>query len=547
MQAAAEQPHTESAASPAPRSWTADLVAGFLVFLIALPLCLGIALASNFPPVAGIITAIVGGVVGFFLSRCELTIKGPAAGLIVIALGAVTELGGGDAALGYRRALAVGVVAAVVQIIFALLKTGRLGELFPPSVVHGMLAAIGVIIVSKQAHVMLGVAPEAKEPLHLLAELPHSLGEMNPEIALIGGVSLLILFGLPMLPFKWTRRIPAPMLVLLVAVPLGIALDLSHEHTYTLAAHEYTVGPRFLVKLSGTLISSITFPDFSEITSMTSIKYVIMFSLVGSIESLLSAKAVDLLDPWRRKSNMDRDLLAVGVGNLIASFLGGLPMISEIVRSRANIDNGAYTRKANLFHGLFLLAFVALLPGLIQSIPLAALAAMLVYTGLRLASPAEFKKTWQVGAEQLALFVTTLIVTLATDLLLGVAAGILLKFVLHLAMNKISPRHLFSAQVETRAEGAEGWLTLRSAAVFSNYLSLHKQVGALRAAGAQTLHVDVSHAPFIDHTTMERLHDLDFELKAAGGSLDLIGLERHRPLKPHPLAARRLVQTQDAE
>ena len=410
-----------------------DLTSGFFVFLIALPLCLGIAMASGFPPIAGIMTAVVGGLISTFLGSSALTIKGPAAGLIVIAIGAVTELGGGDPMTGYKRALAVGVIAALIQIVFSLFRAATLGIAMSPSVVHGMLSAIGVIIIAKQAHTMVGVKPESKGVLDLLAEIPHSLAHANPEIAAIGLLSLAILFGLPLIKKPWAKKVPAPIIVLLVTVPLGFLFDLDHSHTYSFSGHVYNLGPEYLVQLPGNVLNALTMPDFSMISSPVTWKYVMMFALVGSIESVLSVLAVDAMDPKKRASNLNKDLFAVGIGNLICGLIGGLPMISEIVRSKANIDAEARTGWSNFFHGLFLLLFVALIPGMLHRIPLAALAAMLVYTGFRLASPAEFKHVNALGKDQLFLFVVTLVTTLATDLLMGVGLGLVLKVVMHVS------------------------------------------------------------------------------------------------------------------
>jgi len=516
-------------------TWKADAISGFLVFLIALPLCLGISMASGFPPTAGILTAIIGGLIVSHLGSARLTIKGPAAGLIVIALGAVTELGAGDNLIGYKKALAVGVVAGVIQIVFALIKAGKVGDMMPSSVVHGMLAAIGVIIISKQAHTLLGVVPEGKEPLHLLAEIPHSILNLNPEVFFIGLLSLLILFGLPMLPFQWAKKVPGPMVVLVTAIPIGLYFDLEHTHTYSLANHIYSVGPKLLIRLPASLASAIAFPDFSSIFSLISIKYIVMFSLVGSIESLLSVSAVDSLDPERRTSDMNKDLLAAGIGNTVAAALGGLPMISEIVRSKANIDNGAKSRWANFFHGLFLLAALVLIPGLLQEIPLAALAAMLIYTGFRLASPKEFIHAYEIGAEQLFLFVSTMVVTLATDLLLGVAVGLVLKVIIHLK-NGASLKTLFSAVVREHTEGDRLILEIHESAIFTNYLALKARLSAVPSS-IKTVELQFGGAWIVDHTVLEKLTALSRTW--ADRELVLTGLDEMEAASAHGLASRR--------
>ena len=529
-----------------------DAASGFLVFLIALPLCLGISLASGFPPVAGVFTAVVGAILTSFISNSELTIKGPAAGMIVIVLGAMQSFGytgGTDPAAdlqAYRMAIAVGCVAGLVQIAFGLLRFGGLSEFFPTAVVHGMLAAIGFIIFLKQLPVVFG-QKAAGEPLEILQELPEKIAHLNPHIACIGLVSLAILFGFPLIKGRlrpaWLRMIPAQLLVLAVAVPLGLWFDLGREHTYSFAGHDYKIGESFLVNVPQNLAAAVAFPDFSVFsqpaTRTAALWWVAMFALVGSVESLLSAKAIDLLDPWKRKTNMNRDLVAVGVANVAAASIGGLPMISEIVRSKANIDNGGRTRFADLWHGVFLLAFVALVPQLIHRIPLAALAAMLVYTGFRLASPREFINVFKIGSEQLLIFVATIIGVLTTDLLVGVGIGVVLKFVTH-AINGVPLRSFFKPFLKVSTiDDDTVQIDAGGSAVFTNWIPFRRQIEQLGLVQRNNVIVNLAGTELVDHSVMEKLHELAGDFEQAGLRLDVVGLESHRQTSAHPFATRR--------
>jgi MFS superfamily sulfate permease-like transporter len=521
--------------------WRADASSGFLVFLIALPLCLGISIASGYPPMAGIITAIVGALITPWLSNSELTIKGPAAGLIVIALGTITELAhvyGAERA--YALALGVGVAAGLLQVVFAVLRTGILGDFFPTSAVHGMLAAIGVIIIAKQLPVTLGVMNANGSPLELLGQIPSFFAELNPAIALIGVVSLVILFGMPRLRERlpWSQKVPAPMLVIAVAIPLGIMFDLSREHQYTFFQRTYELSERFLVPVPKSLFGALTTPDFTALGSFVGWKWAILFAVIGSLESLLSSKAVDMLDPYQRRTNLDRDLLAVSAGNTVAASIGGLPMISEIVRSRANVDNGGQTRFANFFHGVFLFGCVALVPWLIQRIPLAALSAMLVYTGFRLASPREFRHALETGREELLVFVGTLVAVLATDLLVGIGLGIGISALIH-RYNGVPLRVMFRPRFEVDdSKEDRRRVTPLQEAVFSNWIPLRRRITEALNEG-RGVTVDLSRARVVDHTTMVRLDGLIKLARSSELELRVEGLEEHHGHGEHPLAARR--------
>jgi MFS superfamily sulfate permease-like transporter len=525
-------------------NWRFDLISGFLVFLIALPLCIGISIASGFPPMSGIITAVIGGLVVSRISGSYVTINGPAAGLIVVILTAVQNLGGGDTMAGFRFTLAAIVVASFFQVIMGLLKAGKLNAYFPASVVHGMLAAIGVIIMAKQTHVLLGVKPQSKEIIDTILEIPHSIATMNPAIALIGVSGILILILWTQIKNGFLKKIPAPLVVVTVGIALGRYFGLETEHTYSLGSlaglfpnPEYPVGPKYLVTVSEHIMSSFYAPDFGKFWTSEFLAAVVSICLVGSLETLLSATAVDKLDPYKRESNLNRDLTAVGIGNLLAGAIGGLPMIAEIVRSSANVNNGARTGWANFFHGAFLALFVLFVPGLIHMIPLSSLAALLVFTGFRLASPKEFAKTMKIGNEQLFIFTSTILAVLATDLLIGVLAGIVIKIVIHL-IRGVPLGNLVRINF-TIKETEQGEFTVRieGSAIFANFVGLKSALADIPLGQAITF--DVTDASYIDHTVMEFIEQFQHDYIDRGGKCIVNGLEDLVGYSDHPLAARK--------
>lgn len=550
-----------------------DIVSGFLVFLIALPLCLGISLSYGFPAIAGVFTAIIGAIVTTFISNSELTIKGPAAGLIAIVAPCVMSFGWSGVAgefnlEAYRCALAVGVAAGVIQILMGIFRVGSLGDFFPSSVVHGMLAAIGVIILAKMLPAALGVKVGGA-PLDLLLGLPTILQHYEPTIAIVGLVSVSIMFAWPFIQKKFVKvkAIPAAMIVLAVAIPLANVLDLSSKHTNAVsldskkptaavasaaadkqpatadhaAADAKPAAPAksdtlISVPAFGETFSSLTFPKFDALLQPQAWQWVFMFAIIGTLESMLSAKAMDLIDPWKRKTTLDRDNIAVGVANTLCAFVGATPMISEIVRSRANLDNGARTRFADMWHGVFLLAFVSLLPFVITMIPVAALMAMLVYTGFRLAHPKEFAHVYHIGAGQLVVYCATMIGCVAIDLLAGVAIGIVVKLIIHV-LGGAPVGSLFKTSVNVVNSGDTTVLHVSRSAVFSNWLGLKKRI--LQAATGDQVIVDLSETRLVDHTVMSNLAQLKSEFTALQCELVIRGLDDHQAVSQDIAAARR--------
>jgi len=509
-----------------------EALSGFMVSLLALPLSLGIAKASDFPnPMYGVLTAIIGGILVSIFAGSKLTIKGPAAGLIVAIAGAVSEFGGGE--IGWHFTLGAIVVSGLCQMLFGVLKLGKLTDFFPHSAVHGMLAALGLIIISKQIHILLGVNPVGEdgktlvEPLELIKALPHTFATVGERIPIVitGLVSLLLVFGIPMIPSKASQKIPVPMIVLLIAVPLGMYLGLGDiKGAWVNFSKPFTEIVGYNASFNGIGMTGVF------------IKYVILFALIGSLESLLTIKAIDLLDPFKRKSNANKDLIVLGAGNVLSGLLGGLPMISEVARSSANVINGAKTRWANFFHGLFLLIFMLFLTPVIQLIPNAALAAMLIGTGYKLTHPKAFFHTFQVGKEQLVIFLLTIFFTLSVDLLVGVFVGILAKLFFHSA-NGAPWKTMFKAPLQVLEKQGNFYVTIHESAIFTNWLGIKKALEAIPKGAI--VYLNLEKTKLVDRSVMESLKHFEHEYNDAGGEVKILGLENHQPFSDHELSARK--------
>lgn len=512
-----------------------DATSGFIVFLLALPLSLGIAKASEFPPIMGLITAIIGGLVVSFLAGSRLTIKGPAAGLIVIVAGAVSEFGGGET--GWKLALGAVVVAGIIQILFGILKMGKLVDFFPLAAIHGMLAAIGMIIILKQIPVLLNDNPSLSKglsPFQLLAHIPIFIQSLDWRATMIGLSSLAIIFLWPFLRVQWLQKIPVPLVVLMIAIPAELLMDFQ------------TSEPPYALVHIGNLLDNVRWNvDFGGMSQMgIFIKYVIMFALVGTLESLLTVKAIDMLDPYKRKSNANKDLIGIGIGNVMAACLGGLPMISEVARSSSNVNNGAVTRWANFFHGFFMLVFLLAAVHLIELIPNTALAALLIAVGIKLAHPKEFIHIFQIGKESLAVFLVTIFFTLFEDLLVGIAAGIILKLILHL-FHGAPLRALFKAPVSVSFEANHYLIEIEKAAVFSNYLGIKNKLDDIPQGMEIT--IDLSNTKMVDHSVQDNLQHFKRDYELQGGKVTIKGLEDHQALSNHHLAARKKISPKDNE
>ena len=413
-----------------------NIISGLSVSLIALPSCLAIANASSFPILAGIITAIIGGLLVSRISGASLAINGPAAGMIVIVLDCVERLGKGDMQIGYKATLAAIVVAGILQIITGFTKIPNLLRKFPEEVILGMMVAIGSIIIIKQAFIIFAYQPPKHSLVKLILDLPKAFLGMKVEVFAISvAVILFILWWQKKVKHHLLIKIPVYLLAILIFSILAFFLDINNSNHYLINSFSNPAKSLF-INIPDSLLSAFALPNFEQFFSFEFMVSVFAIYAVGSIETALSAIAVDKLDPQNRTTNLQQDLKAIGCGNFLCGMVGGLPMITEIVRSSANIKYKATNSWSNFFHGLFLLLMMLFFAHLINFIPLCILGAILIMIGINLINFKLIKNMYQKSKNSLWVILTVVILTIATDLLIGVFSGLLV----HIMLQKISKK-----------------------------------------------------------------------------------------------------------
>ncbi|TFH27574.1 MAG: SulP family inorganic anion transporter [Myxococcales bacterium] len=509
------------------KSLRSDLPASLVVFLVALPLCLGIALASGAPLISGLIAGIVGGIVVGTLSGSPLGVSGPAAGLAVIVLTAIQDLG------AFNIFLVAVILAGLIQILLGFVRAGTVAYYFPSSVISGMLAGIGIIIFLKQIPHAVGYDrdPVGELSFHqpdgetTFSEFAVVLDAVSTGPLIIALVSLAILLLWESPGFKGRKvsaLIPGP----LVAVVTGALLNLFFR-----SRPEFALTPEQVVSipeadsLSG-LVGFLTFPDFSALTRIHVYKTAVVLAIVASLETLLCVEATDKLDPRKRVTPTNRELKAQGVGNVISGFLGGLPITQVIVRSSANIQSGGRTKASAIIHGLLLVLSVIVLPAIVNLIPLATLAAVLLVVGFKLAKPSVFRKMFRQGRGQFVPFLVTVCAIVLTDLLVGIGLGLVVAVLVILFENFRLPFEITNVPQE---RGERVKLGLAQQVTFLNKASVLTTLDAIPEDSS--VEIAASQSVFVHPDVVELIENFVIGAEERNIAVIVHGLDHSKQLR----------------
>lgn len=499
-----------------------DLLAGLVVFLVALPLCLGIALASGAPLFSGIITGVIGGIVVGFLSGSHLSVSGPAAGLTAIVLTGITTLG------SYDLFLTAVVIAGVIQLLLGIIKAGTISNYFPSNVIEGMLTGIGIIIILKQIPHAVGYDKDNEGDFafienttgnNSLSSIIDAVNSIHYGAVLIAVICMAILIAFNKVPaLKKLKLVPGG----LVAVIVGVLINELFKSSGSVLA----LNAEHLVKLPmpanfDDFINQFSFPEYKGLMNAQVWILGATIAVVASIETLLCLEASDKMDPLKRYSSGNTELRAQGVGNIAAGLIGGLPMTSVIVRTTANINSGARTKLATIAHGVFLLLAVLLIPFVLNKIPLSALAAILIMIGLKLASPKVFKHMWHNGKFQFIPFIATVLAVVFTDLLKGVGIGLMVS-ILFILRGNMKLAYFFRR--DKHKEGEIIKIKLAQEVSFLNKAAIKQTLVHLPEKSHVV--IDASETVYIDHDVLELIKDFyEFTSAEKRIKVDLVGFK----------------------
>ncbi len=502
-----------------------DFTAGLVVFLVALPLCLGIALASNAPLFSGILAGIIGGLVVGVLSGSHTSVSGPAAGLTALVAAKIGQLG------TFEAFLTAVMLAGLIQIILSISRLGFIAAFFPSSVIKGLLAAIGIILILKQIPHVMGrdmdpIGDEAflqVDNQNTFSEIIATLFDIHPGAAFIGILSIAVLILWEKIPLFKKTQIPAPVVVIFIGVILNFIFQQYGGKWVIQASHLVQVP---IANSMPEFFNFLTFPDFSILRKPAVYMSAVTIALVASLETLLNLEAVDKIDPLQRTSPPNQELLAQGIGNLCAGLLGALPMTSVIVRSSVNINAGVKTKVSTIWHGMLLLGSVLLIPTWLNQIPLAALAAILLVTGIKLASPQLVMQMWREGKNQFLPFMITIIAIVFSDLLIGVLIGLVTSIFFILYSNIRSP---LKKVMEKHATGEEVLhIELPNQAGFFHRASLDETLRKVPRNGHVL--IDATQTAYIDPDILDLITDFqNVTAKAHGVQVSLAGFKNKYP------------------
>ena len=493
-----------------------DLPAGLSVFLVALPLCLGIALASGAPLYAGILSGIIGGLVVSVISGSQLGVSGPAAGLSTVVAASIISFG------DYQIFLLAVIVAGLFQVVLGLLKLGVIANYFPSAVIKGMLAAIGIILISKQIPVALGYdQPDFWSSgfltlfsKHLIVNIENLNLHTTRGAILITVISLAVLILLQRGFAKRLKMIPAPLLAVVAAIMVNIL--------FSNLAGGYTLKQTQLVNIPSNIFGNISFPAFSKLFSNSQIwKDGVIIGVLATLETLLCAEAIDKLDKRNRITPVNRELLAQGAGNVLCGLLGAIPITAVIVRGAANIDAGGRTKLSAFTHGLFLLLTVLFIPFLLNKIPYAALAAVLIITGYNLTKPKLYRNMWSLGWKQFLPFILTIAIILLTDLLIGVVTGLVIS-IYYIIQNNFKAE--YKIQKTKQHETEVFYIKLNSNVTFLNKVKLKDALDKIPEYSILT--IDGSECNFIDYDILEIISEYGNKAHNRHIEMHLKGIEK---------------------